>query len=58
MSRRAVVVKLSGAGLDIAEETLRRWEDGITQPRAGDLATLASILDCDVQDFFGKGAAA
>jgi len=52
LSRRGVVVLLSGAGMEVTEGTLSRWEDGTTQPRADDLAMLAAILECDVQDFF------
>ncbi len=43
---------MAGAGRNVTEETLRRWEDDITQPRANDLALLADVLGCEIQDFF------
>lgn len=52
LTRRQVVISMAGADRDITEETLRRWETGTTQPRADDLALLARILGCTVEDLF------
>ena len=52
LTRRQVVISMAAAGRDITEETLRRWETKITEPRANDLALLAKILGCTVEDLF------
>jgi len=53
-SRRRVVIALSGAGCEVSEETLRRWEAGIASPRADDLAALAAVLEVDPEYFFAN----
>ncbi len=38
--------------VDITTETLRQWKSGRYVPNASKLARLASVLGCEVQDFF------
>ena len=40
------------------ERTIATWEKGDTAPKADDLAALAMVLGCEVQDFFIKEGAA
>lgn len=57
-ARREVVIEMAERGAQVTEETLRRWEEGLTQPRADAMALLAEILECDVREFFAEEAIA
>jgi transcriptional regulator with XRE-family HTH domain len=54
LSRRELMFRLRDLGGDTtpAERTIQRWEDGLTAPDADDIAALAAVLGCEVQDLF------
>lgn len=51
-SRRDMVIKLHDLGLEVAENTLSKWEAGDTAPDADKLGALAKVLGCAIEDFF------
>jgi len=51
-SRRAVVAGLALLGLPLTEKTLGNWESGISEPKAKQLAGLASLFKVELGDFF------
>jgi DNA-binding transcriptional regulator YiaG len=52
LSRNDVVFAMHDAGTDITEETLTRWENGVTRPNAEWLGLLSNILKCRIDDFY------
>lgn len=57
LSRNDIVAEFIRAGERVSEATLIRWEAGDSQPRAEDLAMVASILGCSLDDLFDSEAA-
>lgn len=54
VSRATLVLSLYGAGLRVAPETIKNWEDGKTEPNAKDIQHLCEALEKPVLYFFNQ----
>ncbi len=48
----------AAAGLDVTLRTLQRWEDGETEPKASQLASLTAAYGITITDLFDDAQAA
>ncbi len=49
---RGLSLTTIGKSVGRTRQTVRNWEDGLSQPRANEMAALAELLHCEIDELY------